>query len=163
MPIRNLVEIQRLTRFELCKQYQPPLKMDDINNHTSGIERVVDLLIESRCLLLITGAGISADSGLPTYRGIGGLYNVNDTEEGMPLIGIEFMSPEKLKAELPSHVMDQIEEEIYSFDEHLRKMLLKLSRKLHKLLNFQIRIDLHCTEIEMLVDKNKFHLRFHLL
>ena len=59
--------------------------MDDINNHTSGIERVVDLLIESRCLLLITGAGISADSGLPTYRGIGGLYNVNDTEEGMPI------------------------------------------------------------------------------
>lgn len=59
--------------------------MDDINNHISGIERVVDLLMESRSLLLITGAGISADSGLPTYRGIGGLYSVNDTEEGMPI------------------------------------------------------------------------------
>jgi len=59
--------------------------MDDIDNHTSTIERVVDLLEESRSLPLITGAGISADSGLPTYRGIGGLYNVNDTEEGMPI------------------------------------------------------------------------------
>jgi len=59
--------------------------MDDIDNHISAIERVVHLLGESRSLLLITGAGISADSGLPTYRGIGGLYNVNDTEEGMPI------------------------------------------------------------------------------
>ncbi|RMU25857.1 hypothetical protein ALP35_04526, partial [Pseudomonas savastanoi pv. glycinea] len=26
-------------------------------------------------ILVITGAGLSADSGLPTYRGVGGLYN----------------------------------------------------------------------------------------
>jgi len=36
-------------------------------------------------LLFITGAGISADSGLPTYRGIGGLYDGNLTEEGLPI------------------------------------------------------------------------------
>lgn len=35
-------------------------------------------------VLVITGAGISADSGLPTYRGLGGLYN-GLTEEGMPI------------------------------------------------------------------------------
>ncbi|CAF3818867.1 unnamed protein product [Rotaria sp. Silwood1] len=34
----------------------------------------------------ITGAGISADSGLPTYRGIGGLYSDGkETEDGMPI------------------------------------------------------------------------------
>ncbi len=33
----------------------------------------------------MTGAGISADSGLPTYRGIGGLYAEDDTEEGIPI------------------------------------------------------------------------------
>ena len=33
-------------------------------------------------VLFITGAGISADSGLPTYRGVGGLYNTEKTEEG---------------------------------------------------------------------------------
>ena len=38
------------------------------------IDRVVDLLRRSRRLLFITGAGLSADSGLPTYRGPKGLY-----------------------------------------------------------------------------------------
>lgn len=33
-------------------------------------------------MLAITGAGISAESGLPTYRGIGGLYSQGRTEEG---------------------------------------------------------------------------------
>ncbi len=36
-------------------------------------------------VLFITGAGISADSGLPTYRGIGGLYEEVDTPEGIPI------------------------------------------------------------------------------
>ena len=36
-------------------------------------------------MLFITGAGISADSGLPTYRGVGGLYNTETTEEGYPI------------------------------------------------------------------------------
>ena len=36
-------------------------------------------------MLFITGAGISADSGLPTYRGVGGLYESGKTEEGYPI------------------------------------------------------------------------------
>lgn len=39
----------------------------------------------ARRLLFITGAGISADSGLPTYRGVGGLYNGEATEEGLDI------------------------------------------------------------------------------
>ena len=35
-------------------------------------------------VLFLTGAGISADSGLPVYRGQGGLYNSGATEEGIP-------------------------------------------------------------------------------
>lgn len=50
-----------------------------------AVDRVVDCLAASRSLLFITGAGISADSGLPTYRGIGGLYNAGATEEGLPI------------------------------------------------------------------------------
>ncbi|WP_074315598.1 NAD-dependent protein deacylase [Singulisphaera sp. GP187] len=38
------------------------------------IDQVVGLLRPDRRLLFITGAGLSADSGLPTYRGVGGLY-----------------------------------------------------------------------------------------
>jgi NAD-dependent deacetylase len=49
------------------------------------IARVARLLAESRSVLFVTGAGISADSGLPTYRGIGGLYNVTATEDGVPI------------------------------------------------------------------------------
>lgn len=39
----------------------------------------------ARRMLFITGAGISADSGLPTYRGIGGLYNGSLTDEGFAI------------------------------------------------------------------------------
>jgi len=55
------------------------------NSHSQLIDRVVDFLGSARSLLFITGAGISADSGLPTYRGIGGLYDVDVTEEGYPI------------------------------------------------------------------------------
>ncbi len=46
---------------------------------------VVSLLKKSKHPLFITGAGISADSGLPTYRGIGGLYDNKHTDEGIPI------------------------------------------------------------------------------
>ena len=42
-------------------------------------------LARARRVLAITGAGISADSGLPTYRGIGGLYESDLTEDGFPI------------------------------------------------------------------------------
>jgi NAD-dependent deacetylase len=38
----------------------------------------------ARRILIITGAGLSADSGLPTYRGVGGLYN-GKTVDGLPI------------------------------------------------------------------------------
>jgi NAD-dependent deacetylase len=49
------------------------------------ITRCVAHLRGAQRLLFITGAGLSADSGLPTYRGLGGLYQDRDTEEGLPI------------------------------------------------------------------------------
>jgi NAD-dependent deacetylase len=49
------------------------------------LDAVVGELRRARRVLAITGAGISADSGLPTYRGIGGLYEAADTEDAMPI------------------------------------------------------------------------------
>jgi NAD-dependent deacetylase len=49
------------------------------------IDRIVDHLTRARSILFVTGAGMSADSGLPTYRGVGGLYNQGETEEGLPI------------------------------------------------------------------------------
>ena len=53
--------------------------------HQETIEAVAAVLGRARRVLFITGAGISADSGLPTYRGVGGLYNDADTDEGIPI------------------------------------------------------------------------------
>lgn len=49
------------------------------------IESIVAELHPDSRILFITGAGLSADSGLPTYRGIGGLYEREMTEEGVPI------------------------------------------------------------------------------
>lgn len=49
------------------------------------VDEVAARLRQCRSLLFITGAGISADSGLPTYRGIGGLYNTQDTDDDLPI------------------------------------------------------------------------------
>lgn len=49
------------------------------------VARAAELVAAARSVLFITGAGVSADSGLPTYRGIGGLYEAGDTDEGLPI------------------------------------------------------------------------------
>ena len=51
----------------------------------ASFSEIADLIQQSNRILFITGAGISADSGLPTYRGIGGLYDDAHTEEGIPI------------------------------------------------------------------------------
>src|SRR5262249_43724366 len=52
-------------------------------------------LLCCRRVLFVTGAGMSADSGLPTYRGVGGLYNRGETEEGFAIE--ELLSGEMLR------------------------------------------------------------------
>jgi NAD-dependent deacetylase len=49
------------------------------------IIRVAAAVNSARRVVFFTGAGISAESGLPTYRGIGGLYNDITVDEGLPI------------------------------------------------------------------------------
>ncbi len=49
------------------------------------LKNVVNSLKDAKSVLCITGAGMSADSGLPTYRGLGGLYQDSQTEDGIPI------------------------------------------------------------------------------
>ncbi|MBS1144986.1 MAG: NAD-dependent deacylase [Proteobacteria bacterium] len=49
----------------------------------AALDAVAGRLRQARRALFITGAGISADSGLPTYRGVGGIYDSQATEEGL--------------------------------------------------------------------------------
>lgn len=44
---------------------------------------VAKILCDARTVLFVTGAGVSADSGLPTYRGVSGLYDGKETEDGV--------------------------------------------------------------------------------
>ena len=52
---------------------------------TEAIERVAARLRDASRVLVISGAGMSVDSGLPTYRGVGGLYDGIVTEEGLAI------------------------------------------------------------------------------
>lgn len=51
----------------------------------NNLATVQALLQSAKAVLFITGAGLSADSGLPTYRGVGGLYEGQTTDEGMSI------------------------------------------------------------------------------
>ena len=51
----------------------------------AGVEEAARALKKARRVLVVTGAGISAESGLPTYRGVGGLYDDSDTHDGVPI------------------------------------------------------------------------------
>lgn len=56
-------------------QYSPSIE--------TALDAVAEHLQQARSALFITGAGISADSGLPTYRGVGGLYDSEPTADGL--------------------------------------------------------------------------------
>lgn len=49
------------------------------------VDDVARLLANASSVLFITGAGMSADSGLPTYRGVGGLYEKRLTDDNLPI------------------------------------------------------------------------------
>lgn len=57
----------------------------DSDQPDSLLDEIAELCAGARRMLFITGAGISADSGLPTYRGIGGLYDRRLTDEGFAI------------------------------------------------------------------------------
>jgi len=56
-----------------------------MTNIETMLDEVAARLAQAERVLFITGAGISADSGLPTYRGVGGLYNGEHTEDGLAI------------------------------------------------------------------------------
>ena len=58
---------------------RPPSTAGLSQDNDRGIDRVVNVLGRARRLLFITGAGMSADSGLPTYRGEDGLYRAQQS------------------------------------------------------------------------------------
>ena len=58
---------------------------DSVQGFLTELKAFASRLAQADSVLVITGAGMSADSGLPTYRGVGGLYEDKDTEDGVPI------------------------------------------------------------------------------
>lgn len=63
----------------------PPPSLSHAPSQAQALDAVAAILAGAQRILFVTGAGISADSGLPTYRGIGGLYHDRLTEEGLTI------------------------------------------------------------------------------
>jgi NAD-dependent protein deacetylase/lipoamidase len=80
-----------------------------VGSLSEKIDAIVSILKGARSLLFITGAGISADSGLPTYRGIGGLYENADTPEGIPIEDALSGEMLRLRPEITWKYIHQIE------------------------------------------------------
>jgi NAD-dependent deacetylase len=56
------------------------------SSESRAIDQIAHSLGRARRLLFITGAGMSADSGLPTYRGRDGIYRAQQTTpHGLPI------------------------------------------------------------------------------
>lgn len=75
-----------------------------------AIDEVVDLLSPSQRLLFITGAGLSAASGLPTYRGVGGLYNGGETADGISIEDALSGSMMKVRPDVTWRYLRQMEQ-----------------------------------------------------
>ena len=48
---------------------------------TSDLERFRELLSKARHIVILTGAGVSAESGVPTFRGAGGFWRTYQAQE----------------------------------------------------------------------------------
>lgn len=86
--------------------------------HQETIEALVRILRKCQSILFITGAGVSADSGLPTYRGIGGLYGAKETDDGLPieaiLSGPMFRSQPELTWKYLAQITDSLRAATYN-------------------------------------------------
>ena len=50
-------------------------------NDCTALQRVANALTPARSIFVLTGSGISSESGLPTFRGVGGLWRTHRVEE----------------------------------------------------------------------------------
>ncbi len=59
----------------------PTTDADDLARHDSALAQAARLVWQARRLAVLTGAGISAESGLATFRGAGGLWEGQRVED----------------------------------------------------------------------------------
>lgn len=58
-----------------------------MKTHKASVSAIAELLAKARSIAVLTGAGVSAESGVPTFRGAGGFWK--DEEEVMRLATLQ--------------------------------------------------------------------------
>jgi NAD-dependent deacetylase len=66
----------------------------DQDNHEQAIAQLRSWIREARCVVVLTGAGISTDSGIPDFRGPQGVWTKNPKAEKMATIQHYVADPE---------------------------------------------------------------------
>ncbi len=106
------------------------------------ISAVARHLAQARRILFITGAGISADSGLPTYRGVGGLYDSDLTAEGLRIEEVLSGEVFALRPDLTWKYLIQIEENCRGAQPNAaHRAIALLGRHLERVMVFTQNVD----------------------
>ena len=66
---------------EACPKYRIRRSLSVVNCNLADIEQAREWLAQASAVAILTGAGISAESGVPTFRGDGGLWREYKPEE----------------------------------------------------------------------------------
>lgn len=92
-----------------------------------------EVLDQDLSILFVTGAGISLESGIPTYRGVGGLYNDDNAEDGKPIEEIMSAETWQTQPELTWKYLRQISDKCRGIQPNLaHKVIAELERKLSR-------------------------------
>jgi len=106
------------------------------NGGNRAVTEVANYMLAAKRVLIVTGAGLSADSGMPTYRGIGGLYGDLPVRDGLAiediLSGYTMKRDPALVWEYLGHVAEAFfgakpncgHDVIAAMDQHFEKVLV---------------------------------------
>jgi NAD-dependent protein deacetylase/lipoamidase len=116
--------------------------MERMGHENATLDSVAKELARAKRVLFITGAGLSADSGLPTYRGVGGLYEGMATAEGMPIETVLSGTMFQKRPELTWKYLHQVERACRSATCNAgHRMIAWLERKLERVVVLTQNVD----------------------
>jgi len=116
--------------------------MQRVRDLNTTLDSVAQDLARARRLLVVTGAGLSAESGLPTYRGVGGLYEDTATAEGIPIERVLSGTMFKTRPELTWKYLHQVEQACRAATcNEGHRMIARLERKLEKVVVLTQNVD----------------------
>jgi c-di-GMP-binding flagellar brake protein YcgR len=125
------LDVDSPIKFKLFDPYKPDPSMDEkslcdgriLNISGGGVLMETDFSVKEGDYIMMefTLCKTETLSGI-----IGKVKRVDDEDKNeKPLVGAEFMSADQLRDELPEDTLESLGDAAFSFDEQIRKMLLK--------------------------------------